>query len=322
MDIEIKAPPEIIAAFNSGDCRRSAGWYETYCVVCDPDHRRRGRRTLRAGIFRGRPWWGCMRCHCEKDFAAARRTAWLRLQNDATSTAADERRLRERAMQIWEQSSELRLGDPGDLYLRRRCITPVGSCWSHELHRHPRVWHSETKRHYDALVAPVRNVANGFIALMRIYVMPDGRRADDPSLPRELRVIQAKKAIGSVRGGAVRLGLDSNADTLGIAEGIESALALSMRLQLPCWSTISSGGMKNLQLPKDIRRVIIGPDIGDPGGKNGRGKHEGMKAAIALRERLLAEAKKDGRRLVVELKVPPVNERGDWADWAKQAASL
>ena len=58
IDFEIKAPPEILAALENG--RREGSWIAATCPICQG-------HSLRAGVVKGKPWWGCMRCHREKD---------------------------------------------------------------------------------------------------------------------------------------------------------------------------------------------------------------------------------------------------------------
>lgn len=312
IDLDLLAPPEIIAAFEYA--RREGQWLVTCCPKCGKGPR---DRKLRAGIYMGKPWWGCMRCHCEKEYWDRRKAERMKLKYDATSVARDENRLWLWALKAWEKTSTIKPGDPVDRYLReQRHLEPIGPYWPAEL-RWGRIWHSESKREYDGMVAAVRNVAGSFMGIHRTYLLPDGRRADDKSAPSELRVREAKKSAAPISGGAVRCGFDADADTIGVAEGIESTLAFCMRLGFPCWSTLSANGMRQLVVPKEIRKVIIGPDLGDPGGKNGYGRHEGMNAAGELLQRLQKEAEEKQRRIEVEIMSPPFSDRGDWADWAK-----
>ena len=104
----------------------------------------------------------------------------------------------------------------------------------------------------------------------------------------------------TVTGAAIRL--YEATDTVIIAEGIETSLALSHALELPAWATVSALGMKTVRLPRTIRRVVIGADHDRSG--------TGQTAAKHLRYRLV----KEGR--AVELMVP--DEVGDWLDVYRQ----
>jgi len=317
MDFEIRAPPEFIAALRDG--RRSGPWMTAYCPRCDPEQRHRGKRTLRAGIFRGRPWWGCMRCQCQKDISKEN-AARIRLKY-AGNPGADEKERRARAMEIWENTSSIVVDDPPSLYLRRRKLVPLGNDWSIDMRR-ALLTHPQTKKRYSCLVSAVRTLDGTLSAVHRIFMLDDGTRADGQSVPAHLRVDNAKLSLGTLTGGtAVRCGIDENSDNLGVAEGIETALAFQMRLRLPCWSTISSEGMKALRVPKTVRRLLIGFDVDPDKIVNGRDVgNAGLKAAVALRERALSEAKKEGRALAVELRPPPSGFE-DWCEWIEKIAT-
>ena len=74
-----------------------------------------------------------------------------------------------------------------------------------------------------------------------------------------------KKMLGSVADGAVRLfpiGADGH---LGIAEGIETALAAQAIFGIPVWAALSADGMARWQWPAEVRRVTIFADAGDAG---------------------------------------------------------
>ena len=85
---------------------------------------------------------------------------------------------------------------------------------------------------------------------------------------------------------------------LGVAEGIETALALrKLRPGLPVWATVSAGGMRALRLPGGIKHLLIGADNDEAG----------LSAARELGRR----AAQSGIRAVLE-----APEKGDWNDAA------
>ena len=316
---ELDLPQEISAAFERG--KRCTFGIETVCPHCG-----KGPRDwkLRAGILTsgpraGKPWWGCMRCHCETRYAAERHTAKLKIGFDAEKAKADAKRLRLSAMRTWECTSTIRSGDPVDRYLReQRMLTPVAGAWPVDIRYAQIEYHhgdGRRPRRYDAMVAAVRTPAGDFMGIHRTYLMPDGQRADGKDLPDDVRVHEAKKAMGPILSGSVHLYSDCEPTKLGIAEGIETSVAFQMYLDLPCVSTISAAGMEAVQIPKSVRYAFIGPDIGDVG-RGEHDKHKGLKAAVLLRERLLADAETAGRPLTVTLCPPPISGRADWNDWA------
>lgn len=319
--VELHAPPEIVAALRQG--KWSRGWVMTYCPVCDPDARKRGKFTLRAGILTtgpraGKPWWGCMRCHCEKQAAEERRTAALRWQVDRAKLNDDDARIKRYALEVVEAATFIREGDPVDRYLRQtRMLVPLTMLWPTDLRvahrRHTK--HPATKQMgMPVMVGVVRGSDGNPIAAHRtfLYELADGRvvKLNHPDVPRRFRHDNTKYSLGSVHGGAIRIGIDSEA--IGVAEGIESAIGLAMYLKIPTWSAVSSSNMPNLVLPSSVRRVVIGPDLGDS-------KEAGMKAATELRKRIVAESQR--RKTIIDIEFAlPRGSANDWAAWAERRA--
>jgi putative DNA primase/helicase len=93
-----------------------------------------------------------------------------------------------------------------------------------------------------------------------------------------------KMMLGPCRGGAVRLGLP--ADVLMVGEGIETCLATMLATGNPAWAALSTSGLRALDLPKDVRDVIVLADGDDPGEAAAREcawrwKREGRRVRIA-----------------------------------------
>lgn len=112
-------------------------------------------------------------------------------------------------------------------------------------------------------------------------------------------VPKRKKLLSAVGpGAAVRL-FDPT-DKLGIAEGIETAIAAHELFDVPTWATISSTIIESFSPPAGIRRLVIFAD------------HDrncaGQKAAFTLAHRLHRDLKLD-----VEVKIPPEPD-SDWLD--------
>lgn len=100
-------------------------------------------------------------------------------------------------------------------------------------------------------------------------------------------------------GSAIRL--TPPADTMGIAEGIETALAATKLFGLPVWAAINSTMLAKWQPPTEARSIVVFGD-NDP-------KYGGAASAYALAHRL--STGRDPRAVTV--KIP--NATGhDWAD--------
>lgn len=94
----------------------------------------------------------------------------------------------------------------------------------------------------------------------------------------------------SVAGCAVHFG--EPVDELGIAIGVESAMAVSIATGgIPCWASLGPTGMRTLKLPTHVKSVTIFSDT-DPSGRL-------EEAAKELSRRLQAEGRS------VEVRFPP-----------------
>jgi phage/plasmid primase-like uncharacterized protein len=61
-----------------------------------------------------------------------------------------------------------------------------------------------------------------------------------------------------LRDGAVRLG--PAGDVLGIAEGVETALAAMQLSGIPCWASLGAGRMQAVAIPNTVRELHVFAD--------------------------------------------------------------
>src|SRR5262245_55768091 len=194
----------------------------------------------------------------------------------------DDNRKIARARQVWDGAYNA-LQSPVGRYLASRGITvtpPASLRWT------PRCWHGEVRAYLPTMVALVEHVERGIVGVHRTYLTPDYRRRDRASL-------------GPVGGGAVRLGQVRPDTWLCVAEGIETALAVTTACGIPAWAGLSAGGVRALVLPSEARMVLICAD-NDANGV-------GQRAAAEAAQRWL----KEGRR--VRIAMPPESDT-DMAD--------
>src|SRR5262249_46755064 len=97
-------------------------------------------------------------------------------------------------------------------------------------------------------------------------------------------------------GGAVRLTMPG--PVLGIAEGIETALAAMKMFSVPTWAALNDGGVERFEPPAETERLIIFGDNDQSGA--------GQRAAYALAARMAG-------RIEVEVKIPDPTGT-DWND--------
>jgi putative DNA primase/helicase len=155
-------------------------------------------------------------------------------------------------------------GTPAETYLGSRGLPDPGCA---DLLYHPDLADFETTRGWAGMVAVVRDAAGAPTGgIHRTFLLDDGTAKAPPG----------KKMLGSVAGGAVRLWPMPEDGRLGIAEGIETALAAGTIFGLPVWAALSADGLRRWQWPDGTRHVTIFADAGDAG----------IQAAATLADRL------------------------------------
>jgi len=144
--------------------------------------------------------------------------------------------------------------------------------------------------HYPAMAAMVHHPSLGIVAMHRTYLAPFGAitttgEPDHGKAPvKVVKKLSTPIYQGATSGAAIRL-YPATGETLALAEGIETALAIRQATGTPTWSTVSAGGLGAIELPGEIRTVEIWADAGDIGSQK----------AKQAAERLAAE----GRRVFV-----------------------
>ena len=108
-------------------------------------------------------------------------------------------------------------------------------------------------RQWSALVT--RGVDDVPLAIHRTFLACDGR-GKAPVDPQ-------KMMLGPCRCGAVRLARAGN--VLMVGEGIETCLAAMQATGYAAWAALSTSGLRSLDLPEDVRDVIILADGDDAG---------------------------------------------------------
>jgi putative DNA primase/helicase len=130
---------------------------------------------------------------------------------------------------------------------------------------------------WPAMVALVtRGSDDTPLAIHRTFLARDGggKAPVDPQ----------KMMLGPCRGGAVRLATPG--DVLMVGEGMETCLAAMQATGHPAWAALSASGLRALDLPDDVRDVIVladGDDAGEVAAKDcaWRWKREARRVRIA-----------------------------------------
>ena len=157
----------------------------------------------------------------------------------------------EAALAIWRASQDI-AGSLVETYLRSRGITllPLPS-----LRFHPALKHASGGI-WPAMVALVVHGETGeALAVHRSFLARDGQGKAPVDPP--------KMMLGPCRGGVVRLG--EPGDVLLVGEGIETCLAAMQATGKPAWAALSTSGLRALDLPRAIAKVIVLADGDEPG---------------------------------------------------------
>lgn len=198
----------------------------------------------------------------------------------------------ERNARIWAEARPPIPGDPLTLYLKRRGFVGVWPLPKNlRLHRSLAYWDDGQEiGRFPCMLAPLVDNSGRMLAVHRTYLTADGRKADVPS-PKKLT-----GAAGSLGGSCIPLHSPVRG-SLGIAEGIETALAAWCGSGVPTVAAYSGGNLAAWRWPEGLQRLVIFGDADDAG----------RKAAAELKGRAL----RAGLRCEVLM---PSDEGSDWCD--------
>ena len=141
---------------------------------------------------------------------------------------------------------------------------------------------------FATMLATVTDAAGRAVSLHRTYLQ-DARKAP---VPEPKKLMQGLPLAGA----AIRLTPVSR--TLGVAEGIETALAASELFEVPVWSCVSTTGIESFEQPEGAEHIVIFADNDE--------NFAGQAAAYRAAHRLALKG------IEVEVCIPPTV--GDWLD--------
>jgi putative DNA primase/helicase len=263
---------------------------------------------LRGGVF------GCMRQGISEQWSAADRATMsgeqrAELAEHVMAATAEREALQreqwaanaQRIARVWSQCVPLVPGDPVTLYLKRRGF---GGVWPLpevlRLHRALPYWHGAKKLGtYPAMVAPLLAPDGHMRALHRTYLHGDGRKADVPTVKK------LTAAAGPLAGACIPLHKPQRG-CIGIAEGIETALAAWCASGVPTVAAYCAGNLAAWHWPASVQRLVIFADH----------DRAGIEAAETLQGRAL-------RAALQASVMAPTDAGADWCDvWASHGAVL
>ena len=190
---------------------------------------------------------------------------------------------------IFVESSPAVNDDVVGAYLKKRGLSSVPEC----LRYSKKCWESETKMNQKAMLSLFHSPDNKALTMHRTYLDADGNKLGIDKPKKILPPLQ------KMTGGAVRLfAIESGA--LGVAEGIETAIAAHEDTGLPVWAALSSTLLESFEVPKEVEKLTIFADNDT--------NYAGQKAAFALANRVSI---KGGVNVSVYI---PAKPGEDWLD--------
>lgn len=196
----------------------------------------------------------------------------------------------ERGLAMWGQAAPLDGADAASLYLRRRGIEQPYPAMLRVQEKMPYTHEDKSRTKHPAMVARFVSPDATSSTWHVTYLDGSGRKADLPTV--------RKLWPGRVpEGGAVRLA--PSAETMGIAEGIETAMSAMQVFGVPVWAALNSGNLFKWQPPSNVRHVLIFGDTDT--------NFDGQTKAYALAHRLKLSG------MNVEVRLPDFD--GDWNDY-------
>lgn len=184
---------------------------------------------------------------------------------------------------LWAESRGIRGTIAADYLASRGLVSH-----SAQLRFHPRVQlgRKAEATYHPALLSAVRD-DYGLVAIHRTFL--------DPRTRRKAGFDNPKRLLGLPGQGAVRLGQPGR--VLGLAEGVETALAATVLHKIPVWAVLGNERFGMIDLPQHVEQLLLLAD-NDAGGKR----------AVALAEDGL---QRDGLMMRT---LWPHERHNDWAD--------
>lgn len=208
---------------------------------------------------------------------------------------------REKLRKYWTQAKPI-AGTLAETYLQERGLSMEN--WPNVLRCHPSMGYYEQDEDGNPILI------GNFPCMLAVLQGPDGRVTTlhrtylDPKGHGKADVRSAKKAMSKVgQAAAIRL-FEVKGDEMAIAEGIETAMAVTMQRGIACWATYSSGVMKSFVPPPGVTKVWVYADNDVPDEK---GRRAGQDAAKELIARLQSEG-------MMARMVLPAKKGQDFAD--------
>lgn len=236
-------PDGITRFFTNGQRMNTDGW-----VICSDN------RIVRFGCWRQNVegWW--------TDAGRGARAAHLCFRPSGCPGTNVEQERRERARinaSIWSRARPMRVEAHAGTYLLKRGLILVD--YPSALRTTFLSYYEDgvEKRRCPAMLGAVTNQHGELVTLHRTFLTAEGHKAL-VSQPKKLT-----RASGPLAGASIKLDHPceiNNKLTLGVGEGIETALVCRLGSGIPTWSCVSASGMKSFIWPVGLESLVIFAD--------------------------------------------------------------
>lgn len=206
----------------------------------------------------------------------------------------------------WENAKRFSWKDPEceplAKYFLSRCLKVTDPGLVEDLRFSPKISYLNpdgSKNEGCAMIAAIRNSEGKLIAVHKTFLTKDGKKASVET-PKKISCLPSNV---SLTGCAIRIGKPTK--YLAVAEGIETALSVSIATGLPCWSCVNAHLLEAVEIPASVEVVFI---FGDKDRSL-----VGTRSARALRDRL---AQKGIIACIesIEEEIPEGSKGIDWND--------
>lgn len=209
----------------------------------------------------------------------------------------------------WENAKRFSWKDPEckplAKYFLSRCLKVTDQELVEDLRFSPKISYLNpdgSKSEFCAMIAAIRNSEGKLIAVHKTFLTKDGKKASVET-PQKISCLPSNV---SLTGCAIRIGKPTK--YLAVAEGIETALSVSIATGLPCWSCVNAHLLESVEIPASVEVVFIFADKDR--------SLVGTRSARALRDRL---AQKGTMACIesIEEDIPADSKGIDWNDILK-----
>ena len=278
--------------------QHGGNWHGGYGTLSGPGHSRRdrsvtvidGKRGPVFNSFAGQDWRDLRRHFLgDSECVPSALSQAERARLKAAAEAEDAKKIAV-AQSIWASGHKLHPGSIAAIYLASRGIDVAafdcGSLrwrWRHE---------------YPELIAAATTLQGEVRAVQVTRLQPSGHAKADIEVPRI--------TFGRRYGTAVQImpaSAPQDFSTLAIAEGLETAMSLTLISGLPCWCSLGKQNFRHVPTPDRLETVVFAADRDKPKPNEKTGEEVAREAAMAL---------KTAKRAAL-VKMPPAGF-GDWND--------